>query len=180
VSAASIPLVKLFRDWRKGDREAGNLLYTCTAVRLRLIARALLSRERPNHTLQPTALVSELFLRFRRGSWNAASDDHFFRLSARTMRQVLIDYSRRRAASKRVAFGSAKELPGAPPRDELALDVRRIFTRLHRLDPRVAETLWLRCVEGATLEEIACRQRVEIWRVRENYDYGVKWMADHL
>ena len=84
----------LFEKAQQGDSFARDAVYKLAFHRLRVIASALLRRERPGHTLQPTALVSELFLKLHRLETRILSEDHFFRMSARAMRQVLIDHSR--------------------------------------------------------------------------------------
>src|SRR5436309_14830593 len=83
----------LFEKAQLGDHVARNAVYKLAFHRLRVIASALLRRERAGHTLQPTALVSELFLKLRRLETRILNEDHFFRISARAMRQVLIDRS---------------------------------------------------------------------------------------
>src|ERR1041385_6561233 len=93
-------LVSLLERARLGARVARGAVYKLAFARLKVIASALLRRERPEHTLQPTALVSELFLKFQRLEPRIVSEDHFFRLSARAMRQVLIDHAQTRRAVK--------------------------------------------------------------------------------
>src|SRR6476660_6383675 len=84
----------LFEKAQLGDRIARDAVYKLAFYRLRVIASALLKRERRGHTLQPTALVSELFLKLNRLETKILNEDHFFRISARAMQQVLIDHSR--------------------------------------------------------------------------------------
>src|SRR5690242_14140484 len=92
--------VSLVERARLGDRLARDAVYKIAFSRLKVIASALLRRERPGHTLQPTALVSELFLKFQRLETKIVSEDHFFRISARAMRQVLIDHAQGKRAVK--------------------------------------------------------------------------------
>ena len=87
---------------QQGERTAWNAVYNVAFCRLRSIARALLRRERPGHTLQPTALVSELFLKLHRLETHILGEKHFFYLSARAMRQVLIDHARVWGARKNI------------------------------------------------------------------------------
>src|SRR5437773_9019344 len=84
----------LFEKAQLGDSLARDAVYKLAFYRLKTIASALLRRERPGHTLQPTALVSELFLKLRKFESRILNEDHFFRMSARAMRQVLIDHAR--------------------------------------------------------------------------------------
>jgi RNA polymerase sigma factor (TIGR02999 family) len=92
----------LLRQWRNGDREAHDRLLAMVYDELRRVARARLRADTPHHTLQPTALVHEAYLRLM-GSKVAAPQNraHLFALAARVMRQVLVDHARRRNADKR-------------------------------------------------------------------------------
>src|ERR1700737_4136827 len=100
----------LFEKAQQGDSFAQDAVYKLAFHRLRVIASALLRRERPGHTLQPTALVSELFLKLRRLETQVLNEDHFFRMSARAMRQVLIDHSRVTRPAKKVPLDLILEL----------------------------------------------------------------------
>jgi RNA polymerase sigma-70 factor, ECF subfamily len=174
----------LFEKARLGDSVAQNAVYKLAFCRLKVIASALLRRERPGHTLQPTALVSELFLKLRRLETRILSEDHFFRISARAMRQVLIDHSRGKKPAKAFAQELIPEL--LPPANrnaaspESVLAVKMVFEKLRAMDPVVAETVWLRCVEGVTIQEMSRTQAREQWRVRADYDFGLQWMANRL
>jgi RNA polymerase sigma factor (TIGR02999 family) len=174
----------LFEKARLGDSVAQDAVYKLAFCRLRVIASALLRRERPGHTLQPTALVSELFLKMRRVETRILSEDHFFRMSARAMRQVLIDHARVKHAAKKVPLERIPELL-LPATDngvsnESALAVKMVFDKLRAMDAKVAETLWLRSVEGVTVQELSRVQKREPWRVRADYDFGLQWMANRL
>ena len=173
----------LFEQARQGDWSARDLVYRLAFQRLRSIASSLLRRERRGHTLQPTALVGELFLKFHRLQALVIDEEHFFHLSARAMRQVLIDYARSRGARALTPESIAEllRLQHHGPGDlELSLSVRTVFNTLERLDPTAARTVWLRSVEGLTLSEIAAAQARDMWRVRADYDFGTQWMADRL
>jgi RNA polymerase sigma factor (TIGR02999 family) len=174
----------LFEKARLGDNLARDAVYKLAFYRLRSIASALLRRERPGHTLQPTALVSELFLKLQRLETQILNEDHFFRISARAMRQVLIDHARvkKPAVTLPPERISALLLPAnhgaASP--ETVLAVKMVFEKLRAMDNVVAETVWLRSVEGFTVHELGRLQRREIWRVRADYDFGLQWMANRL
>jgi RNA polymerase sigma-70 factor (ECF subfamily) len=173
----------LFEKAQQGDNFAQDAVYKLAFYRLRVIASALLRRERPGHTLQPTALVSELFLKLHRMETRVLSEDHFFRMSARAMRQVLIDHSRVQRPAKKVPLDLILEL--LPPANRTAspegsLAVKMVFEKLRAMDPQVAETVWLRSVEGLTVNEMSLSQNREVWRVRADYDFGLQWMASKL
>ena len=173
----------LFEKAQLGDGVALDAVYKLAFYRLRVIASALLRRERAGHTLQPTALVSELFLKLHRLETRILSEDHFFRISARAMRQVLIDHSRVTKTAHKVSIDLIPEflLPvrnAACPESVLA--VKMVFEKLRTMDPQVADTVWLRSVEGLTVEEMSRSQGREMWRVRADYDFGLQWMANRL
>jgi len=174
----------LFEKARMGDGIARDAVYKLAFYRLRVIASALLRRERAGHTLQPTALVSELFLKLHRLETTILSEDHFFRISARAMRQVLIDHSRVKRIAHKVSIDLIPELllpaSGNAASPESSLAVKIVFEKLRSMDPQVAETVWLRCVEGLTVHEMSLSQRREMWRVRADYDFGLQWMENRL
>lgn len=176
--------VILFENARRGGGLAENAFYKMAFGRLRSIASALLKKERPGHTLQPTALVCESFLKLRRLETRILGEDHFFRIAAGAMHQVLIDSARAKAANKRIPPQLISELlPGSDRTHfdpELRLTLKTILKRLREIDRRAAETVWLRSVEGLTIEEVSRSQGREVWRVRADYDFGLRWMADQL
>src|SRR5262245_2840200 len=174
----------LFEKAQRGDSLDRDAVYKLPFYLLRGISSALLRRERPGHTLQPTALVSELFLKLQRLETQILNEDHFFRMSARAMRQVLIDHARVRSPLQKMPLDLIPELllpaqrNAASPESHLA--ARMVFDKLRALDGKVAETVWLRAVEGVTVQELSRRQNREEWRVRADYDFGVQWMAGRL
>jgi RNA polymerase sigma factor (TIGR02999 family) len=155
-----------------------------TFRRLRSIASMLLQKERAGHTLQATALVSELFLKLRGLGTQILGEEHFFRVAARAMQQVLIDSARSKFAGKRIPPELISEFlaNSSPARTdpELCVTVRIILERLRCIDPEAAEIVWLRCVEGFTIQEVSELKNREFWRVRADYDYGLHWMAKQL
>ena len=175
--------VALFERARLGDTIARDAVYKLTFYRLKSIASALLRRQRPGHTLQPTALVSELFLKMRRLETRILDEDHFFRMSARAMRQVLIDHARVKKGATKVPLERIPELL-LPTHEhvttESSLAVKMVFEKLRAIAPEVAETVWLRSVEGMTVNELSRSQGRESWRVRADYDFGLQWMANRL
>src|SRR5690242_17020148 len=101
--AHSDDLTLLIQQWQNGSREAGNTLIEKLYPDLKKIARAHLKNERRNHTLAPTALVNELYLKFIKpgSSFAARSRSQFLALAAKSLRQILIDHARMRSAKKR-------------------------------------------------------------------------------
>ena len=177
-------LGELLESAQHGDPIAENAVYRIAFCRLRSIASSLLRRETAAQTLQPTALVSELFLKLRRLESRILSEDHFFHVSARAMRQVLVDHARSRRAQKKIPPELIAELLPDTAQNaadtDLRLTVKAVFESLRDIDPKAAETVWLRSVEGMTIDEVSRSQRRKFWDVRADYDFGLKWMADQL
>lgn len=127
---------------------------------LRQLAASHLRSERGDHTLQPTALVHEAYLRLvgqRSVSW--ANRAHFFGIAAQMMRRVLVDHARRRLAAKRspgaLRIDLGDEAAAAPDRAPELLALDRALTELERLDPRQARVVELRFFAGLSVEETA-------------------------
>ena len=100
--SASQEVTRLLLDWANGDKQALDQLTPLVYGELRQLAASCLGRERPDHTLQPTALVHEAYLRLvdqKTATWQNLS--HFYGVAARLMRQILVDHARRRQAGKR-------------------------------------------------------------------------------
>ena len=152
-------VTRLLEAWGAGDSGALNALMPLVYGELRSIAAGQLRRERPDHTLQPTALVHEAFLRLigqDRVQWQSRS--HFLGVAAQAMRRVLVDHARRRRAHKRGADPrrvsmEETDLALAPDVDLLELD--DCLARLQALDSRQARVVELRVFAGCTMEEIA-------------------------
>src|SRR5262245_27328738 len=107
------------------------------------------------------------------------SDDHYLNMSARAMKQILIDYAR--AHSKAFESGAAElSLPGPPSDVETSLAVRQVFLRLKRHDPTAAEVLRLRFVEDLTVKEVSQRLKCTTWSVRRDEEFALQWMAGKL
>jgi RNA polymerase sigma-70 factor, ECF subfamily len=153
-------VTNLLLDWRRGDAAALERLVPLVYDELRRVARAHLRREPSGQTLQTTALVHEVYLRLVDLHELTLHDrTHFFAVSARLMRQILVDHARRKRADKRggaVAAVSLADLPvGAEPAsvDILALD--EALDKLRTFDRRQCEVVELRFFAGLTVEEVA-------------------------
>ena len=159
----------LLQRWSEGDRTALDRLLPMIHTELRRIAARQLSGEREGHTLVPTALVNELFLKLvdqRRAAWDNRA--HFFAVAAQLMRRILVDHARSRQAGKRggsVTVLSLDDLADDSPaqkdadmRGDAAADVLAIDQALERLtllDPDQARIIELRFFAGLTVEETA-------------------------
>ncbi len=146
---------------RSGDHEAGNQLIPLVYSELRRMASAYLQRERPGHSLQPTALVNEVYLRLVGGravEWQNRA--HFFALAAHTMRQVLVDCARCRHAEKRGGADARKveineRLLITADKLETILAVDEALDKLARYDPKQSRLIELRFFAGLSAKEAA-------------------------
>ncbi len=155
---------------------------------LHRIARAVMAGERAGHTLQPTALVHEAFLRLAdrtRVSWQGRT--HFLAVGARVMRRVLIDEARRRSRRKRgggwrrvtlVDWVAASDENGLGFDDLLALD--RALAELSSLDEREARVVEMRFFGGLTVSEIAAELDVSKRTVEADWTHARAWLAREL
>ncbi len=167
------------------DPRARQELYRIVYDELRRIAAGLLRRERAGHTLQPTALVHEAYLKLAGGpgpDWKGRA--HFLGVSARAMRQVLVDHARARAAAKR--GGGVKpvtlieDLDGGGGRELELLALDDALTRLAAEDPRGARVVELRVFAGLTMEEIAAVLGVSRRTTDGDWAVARMWLAREL
>jgi RNA polymerase sigma factor (TIGR02999 family) len=161
IRVASIPpqpVTELLARWSKGDASARDALIPLVYDELRRIARRSLSSQSPGHTLQPTALVHEAYLRLARNeTMEYQNRAHFFAMAARMMRQILVDHARKHSAVKRGSNPvtvAANELTVAS--SDLSLDLLALdhaMERLAALDPRQCRIVELRFFGGLSIEE---------------------------
>jgi RNA polymerase sigma-70 factor, ECF subfamily len=159
-ATSSQPVTALLERWSNGDNSARDALIPLVYDELRRIARRCLSGQSSNHTLQPTALVHEAYLRLaKRDSLGWQNRAHFFAMAAQMMRQILVDHARKHAAAKRganpvtVVIDDAAAVSKAPSLDLLALE--DAMQRLARLDPRQCRIVELKFFGGLSIEETA-------------------------
>lgn len=151
----------LLQAWSGGNGAAVNELFPLVYDELRRQARRLLRKERPNHTLQSTALIHEAYLNLvEQNQINWQNREHFFAISANVMRRVLVNYAKARHRKKRGGFAENLELDEpiagvieARDSDLLALD--EALTRLAKKDEQQARIVELRYFSGLTIEETA-------------------------
>ena len=166
-------VTQLLARWREGSGKAEAQLLAVVHQELRRIAAAYMRRERRDHSLQPTALVNEAYLRLapkRTMDWEGRT--HFFGIAARVMRQVLVDYARRRRALKRPPGHGAVSASCIPdPSTHAQIDVLALHQALEQLaalDARQAEIVELRYFAGLTEEEVAKLKGVSPATVRRD------------
>lgn len=175
----------LLLDWRQGNRAAGEQLLTVIYDGLHRLAAHYLQGERADHTLQPTALVHELYLRLFAAAPVAAEDRaHLFALAARTLRHILVDHARRHRADKRggaqfkVTLTAAEGWAEAPDEDLLALD--EALERLAQLAPQAAQVVELRFFSGLSEPEVAAVLGVPLITVKRDWQFARAWLLSQL
>ncbi len=172
---------ELLLKWRGGDREALEELTQLVYPELRRMARDFLRHERPNHTLQPTALTHEAFLRLidqRRVRWQGRA--HFFAIAARMMRRILVDYARRRLAQKRATPKVTLDHVAAFAGGVDLVDLHEALLRLEELDPRQGQIVELRYFGGLTVEETAEVLSLSPATVKREWSVAKRWLRHEL
>lgn len=175
----------LLQAWAGGDRHAEEELFPVIYPMLRKIAARHLQRERSEHTLQPTALVNEAYLRL--AGQNAASwenRENFFAVASRTMRRVLVDHARslnrdkRRPGPQPIRIGV--ERLQAPGREEDVLAVDEALTALAEVDGKLATIVELRVFGGMTVPEVAGVLSCSPRTVARNWRLAKAWLSRRL
>ena len=180
----SPPITELLAAARGGDTAAGEAAARAVHDELRALAASYLRRERPDHTLQPTALVHEAYLRMLGQShveWRNRS--HFFGIAAQAMRRLLVDHARRNQAVRRdggVAITLDEELEGGQSAGYDVLGVHEALNALAKLDPRQAQIVELKFFVGLSLQEIAEVVEVSVATVSREWAMARAWLQQEL
>ena len=179
-------VTQLLHDWSAGKQEARDELLGLVYEPLRAIAQRHLHRERDGHTLQPTALVHELYLKLvdqRRVAWNDRA--HFFAVAAQVMRRILVDHARRRNSEKRggdlieVTIGAALDLASANENfDVVALD--DALQKLEKIFPQQARIVELRFYAGLTIDETAEVMGISPATISREWTMARAWLKREL
>ena len=175
----------LLADWSRGDQTALGQLLPVVYAELRRIAARQLARERVGHTLQPTALVHEVYLRLidqRRVDWQNRA--HFFGVASQVMRRIVVDHARRHGAGKRgdgvrcVSLDDAKDVPATREISILALD--DALDRLQQVDPDLARIVELRAFGGLTVDEAAHVLQISPSTAKRDWRTAKAWLNREL
>ena len=174
-------ITRLLADWGRGDREALDRLAPLVHAELRRLARRQMSRERPGHTLQATALVNEAYLRLAgQGDFEYQDRAHFFAVCAQVMRHVLIDHARahdrdkRGGGALRVSLGEAEGLDAGRAAELVALD--EALRELEEFDPQKGRIVELRYFAGLGIEETAEVLGISPTTVRREWRRAKAWL----
>jgi RNA polymerase sigma factor (TIGR02999 family) len=184
---AALNVTALLKAWSDGDSEAADQLIALVYDELRRQAARYLSRERGDHTLRPTALVNEAYLRLvrqRRVVWQDRGQ--FFAVAATVMRRLLVDYARQEGASKRggsfrtvsLEDGDEVSIAAAPDVDIIALN--DALVELSAIDPQRARMIELRFFAGLTTEETAEALGVSTATVTRGWRLARAWLHRRL
>ncbi len=170
----------ILQRWSEGDTSARDALIEQVYADLKRVARSQLARERADHTLQPTALVNEAYLKLLGVERIQANDRvHFIAVAARMMRQILIDSGRRKRASKRSADPPPSLLLGMPSGQTKSIDLMALDSALHQLEalqPEQAKVVELRYFGGLTIEETAAALDMSISSAKRYWRAARAWL----
>ena len=179
-------VTKLLQDWSRGDRQALDQLMPVVYQELKKLANSYLRSERPDHTLQPTALIHEVYIRMIGQSmpeWESRA--HFFGVAARLMRQILVDHARSRSAERR----------GGPNQSKVLLEDTPIFTqdnaaellafdealkKLAEMDERKAQIIEMRSFAGMSIDETARALNISEATIKREMRLAKAWLMREL
>jgi RNA polymerase sigma factor (TIGR02999 family) len=178
-------ITQMLVAWSNGDQAALDKLAPLVSQELHRLAKRYMARERPDHTLQATALVNEAYLRLIDASQvNWQDRAHFFAVSARVMRRILVDFARSHANLKRggdahqITLDEAVIISPEPDGNLVAVD--DALTTLAALDPRQSQVVELRFFAGLSLEETAEVLHVSVGTVRRDWTLARAWLHREL
>lgn len=179
------PITELLLAWRKGERSALDELIPHVQAELKRIARNYMRRQKPDHTLQTTALVNEAFLRLvdsNRVNWQ--DRNHFFAISAQLMRRILVDFARKKNSLKRggdgvhVTLNENVDVAEEKAAEVVALD--EALERLAAMNDRQSRIVELRYFGGLTEEQIAETLDISTRTVRRDWNLARAWLYREL
>jgi RNA polymerase sigma factor (TIGR02999 family) len=174
----------LLREWREGKPAAIDQLFELVYPHLRQIAGTLFRGERPENLLQPTSVVNELFLKLiRQRSLRFEDREHFYSLSARLMRRVLVDHARSQGRQKRdggIFLPLEPDMAWVDARPAEMIDLDRVLVELEQLDPRKCRMVEMRFILGFTVEETAELLHTSKATVDRDLRFVRAWLMERL
>jgi RNA polymerase sigma factor (TIGR02999 family) len=184
-SVSAHEVTQLLAEWSRGDDAALAELTPLVYQELRRLAHHYMDGQRPDHTLQTTALVDEAYLRLAAQaspSWQNRA--HFFAVAARAMRQILVNYAKSSRAQKRGGGALKVELDEAaivsPEQSKAIVDLHEALERLGTLDSRKARVVELKYFGGLNHDEIAEVMKISTVTVRRDWVFAKAWLYDEL
>ena len=181
----NIQVTAILDELSAGDTSAAQRLLPHVYQELRALAGSFFQQQRPNHTLQPTALVHEAYLRLVRSDASWSSRKHFYDIAAMAMRQLLTDHARRKSSQKRGGANPRISLTEADAESNVKSEVDIValddsLTRLAALDPRQARIVELRFLAGLTIEQTAEILGVSPRTVKLDWQMAKAWLRTQL
>lgn len=177
------PVSALLLRWGSGDRKALEAILPLVYDELRRLARHHLRQQRPNHTLQTTALVHEAYLRLaQENGLKIESRAHFLGIAAQLMRWILVDYERQRRAAKRgagatrITFDPSLAVASSKDRDVDLLALDEALERLAKLDPEQSQIVELRYFGGLSIEDTSAFLGVSPATIKRSWSSARAWL----
>lgn len=185
-SAPQQRVTQLLTDYSQGNHAVLSELMPLVYADLRRIAHYYMQGQRPDHTLQTTALVNEAYLRLAdqtHASWQTRA--HFFAVAAKAMRQILVDYARSYRSQKRGGSDKQKvELEKvaliSPAQSQEIVELHEILSRLAALNPRKADVVEMKYFGGLSYEEIAEVLKISVITARRDWEFAKVWLYAEL
>jgi RNA polymerase sigma factor (TIGR02999 family) len=181
----TLEITQILQDWNNGDEEAKERLLPFVYDELKRQARLLMSKERADHTLQPTALVHEAFLKLSKQSgieWKDRS--HFYGIASRLMRQILVDHARLYASDKRgnnpIHFSVDDVQIPIEMRADSILALDEVLQRLEKFDEQQAKIVEMRFFGGMNNQEIAENMEISERTVGREWQSARLWLYREL
>jgi RNA polymerase sigma-70 factor (ECF subfamily) len=177
-------VTRLLKEMNSGDRSAAERLLPIVYAELHRLAAGYMRTERRDHTLQPTALINEAYLRLAKGDMNWQNREHFLGVAANIMRRVLVDHARnhralmRGGAFKRVELQEGLAITADRTEEMLALD--EALNKLISLNPRQAKVVELRYFGGLSLDQIAVVLVISPRTVKRDWALARIWLFKEL
>lgn len=177
-------ITRLLQATRDGDARAADLLMPLVYEQLRTLASHYMRLERPDHTLRPTAIVHDAYLKLAQANMQYADRLHFYAVAARAMRQILTDWARtahrdkRGGGAVRVDLEEYHAIDSAAP--DAMLDVDRLLNRLRAFDERKADVVELIFFGGMTYDEVASLLGLSAVSVHRDLKMAKAWMHAEL
>jgi RNA polymerase sigma factor (TIGR02999 family) len=175
-------ITRLLHAWSAGDRTVEDQLFELVMPDLRNLARALMRRERKDHTLQPSALLNEAYMRLLAGrerDWE--SRRHFFAIAARIMRRYLIDHARARTKSEVIRLHILRDGPRSPETElDLAIAIDRLLDELQATHPDWCSIVEMKYFVGLTDEETAELLGMRLRTMQRQFGDARRWLFEKL
>jgi RNA polymerase sigma-70 factor, ECF subfamily len=184
MSAEHGEVTLLLKAMKSGDKSAAEKLMPLVYNELHRLARSYMQRERSDHTLQPTALINEAYLRLARDTVDWQSRSHFIGVAANVMRRLLVDHARAHNAERRAGGLQRVDLEDhfvvSGERSEEVLALHEALTNLEAVDPRKAKVMELRYFGGFSIEEIADILKLSPRSVKREWALARIWLLRQM